>query len=568
MSSIFTEFGIILGVATAMALIMRLLRQPLIIGHIITGVLVGPLFWNILRSDEIFLVFSEMGIAFLLFTVGLNLNPHVLKDYGKVSLITGFGQVIITALAGFAISSLLGFNTITSLYIGIALAFSSTIIILKLISDKGDLDKLYAKISIGFLLVQDLIVFTLLFSLPFISGSGGISTDFLSILVRAVIFIGAVIAVAKIVVARMHPYLSRSTELLFLFSTAWGLGIAVLSRELGFPLETGALVAGVALALLPTRHEVAARLSPLRDFFIIIFFVLLGAQIDLANVGSMVTPAIAFSLLVLVGNPIILMAIMGLLGYRKKTSLQTGFTVAQISEFSLIFLGLGVTLGHVDQSILSLATLVGIVTIFGSTYLILYSDFWYKKLRPFIGVFERKRVIEKKEIKNNHEIIIFGTGRVGFEFVEMFKDRGEKLLVVDHDPEAIRRLEGEGVYCHFGDAGDPEFLDSIEMSKVEIVISTVPDLNTNLLILNRVKSTGDIPVLVVSHSITNALKLYQYGASYVILPHFLGASYASTLAKRIAEKGEDLAGIRDKHIINLKQRFALGHEHPVIEKYR
>lgn len=565
--ALFTEFGIILLVATGMALLMRLLRQPLIIGHILTGILVGPLLFDLIQTDEMFQLFSELGIAFLLFTVGLNLNPRVLKDYGKVAIYAGVGQVVFTTLAGFLLSLLLGFDTITSLYVSVALAFSSTIIILKLISDKGELDHLYAKISIGFLLVQDLIVFILLFTLPLIGGASGSIKNILLSLALATALIVIIIALVKIVVLRMHPYLSRSSELLFLFATSWGLGVAMVFREAGFPLETGALVGGIALSLLPARHEIIARLSPLRDFFIVIFFVLLGSQMTLTGLSLSLTIAVALALLVLIGNPLILMMIMGAMGYRRKTSFQTGLTVAQISEFSLILVALGVSLGHLDQSVLSMVTLVGLITIFGSTYLILYSEQIYKYIGPYLKVFEKKHITELPETRVSPEIVLFGANRVGYDFIRTFRNKGEKLLIIDHDPEITKQLQEEGLTTSFGDADDPEFLDSINLSQAELVISTIPDLHTNQLIIHKSKSSN-IPIMVVAHSISNGLALYRKGASYVILPHFLGAEYASSLAERLVAKTEDIKTIREKHILSLKQRISLGHEHPVIERYR
>lgn len=551
-----------------MALIMRLLRQPLIIGHIITGIIVGPLFLDFLQSDEIFQLFSEMGIAFLLFTVGLNLNPKILKEYGKTAIIAGVSQVVITSAVGFAVCQALGFDTISSFYIAVAISFSSTIIILKLISDKGDLEKLYSKISIGFLLVQDLIVFALLFSLPLLNSSDTSIGSLLLVLGKATLLILVVIGFAKIIISRIHPYLSKNSELLFLFATAWGLGIAVLFRELGFPLETGALVGGISLALLPTRHEMIARLSPLRDFFIVIFFVLLGSQMALSGITASLTVAVVLAILVLIGNPIILMVIMGSMGYRRKTSFQTGLSVAQISEFSLIFIALGVTLGHIDQNILSMVTLIGLITIFGSTYLILYSDQIYNRIGPYLKIFEKKHTNEEREMAAEPEIIIFGVNRIGFDFLENFRNKGERLLVVDHDPEIIKNFKDDGVSYLFGDAGDPEFLDNINMNKTEMIISTIPDFKTNMVIIRRSKNNGKAPVMVVSHSISNALDLYKAGAAYVILPHFLGASYASDLAKKLVNKGESLTEVRNTHIAHLRKRMNLGHEHPVVERYR
>src|SRR3989338_3694257 len=159
----FTELSLVLVIATLIACIMRLLRQPLILGHILTGLLIGPYILNLIASAEILRIFSELGVALLLFIVGLQLSPHVIKEVGKIAAVTGVGQVLFTTAIGFFLTSFVfHYSLITSLYISIALTFSSTIIILKLLSDKGDLQKLYGKISIGFLLVQDIIAILIL----------------------------------------------------------------------------------------------------------------------------------------------------------------------------------------------------------------------------------------------------------------------------------------------------------------------------------------------------------------------------------------------------------------------
>jgi Kef-type K+ transport system membrane component KefB/Trk K+ transport system NAD-binding subunit len=569
-TELFTEFGLVIITASVMALLMHTLRQPLIIGHILTGLLVGPLALNLMRSGEIFSLFGEIGVAFLLFSVGLSLNPRVLRDYGKVALVTGIGQVIFTTLAGLAIMLLLGFELIPSLYISIALTFSSTIIILKLISDKGDIEKLYTKISIGFLLVQDFIAVILLFVIPVITTETGSLAMLVGSFARAIGFSILIFLAARFLLARMHAGFERSTELLFLIAIAWGLGIAVLFREIGFSLETGALIAGVSLSLLPSRHEIISRLAPLRDFFIIIFFVVLGAQMALGNWHAILFPALILSLLVLIGNPLILISIMGFMGYRRKTSLQTGFTVAQISEFSLILVALGVTLGHVSKTELSMVTLVGLTTMFGSTYLILYSDWWYRLLGPYLKLFERRRPTEHDERQPQYQFVLIGSNRIGFDFIEMFKRSGKRFLVIDHDPEIIKGLRTDGIDCEFGDAGDVDFIESLGLRKAELVVSTVPDFEISALILkvSRDERKRRPMVMVVSHSIANALKLYEMGAAYVILPHFLGGKHASDIARRFVRTIANVSELRAEHIRYLKQRAERGHEHPVVERYR
>ncbi len=568
-ATLFTELGFILGLATAVALLMRALHQPLIIGHIITGLIVGPVALGVLRSQETFQFFSEIGIAFLLFTVGLNLNPRVLREYGKVAIITGVGQVVITSLVGFAVAVLLGFESLPALYISVALAFSSTIIVLKLLSDKGDLEKLYAKISIGFLLVQDVIAIVLLFTIPLLAEGRGSPIELLGVLGRALLLSVIVFAVVKFGLLRAHTHIARSHELLFLLANAWGIGIAVLFREVGFSFEIGALIAGVSLSLLPSRHEIQARLFPLRDFFIVLFFIMLGSQMAVEDVRAFFFPALVFSALVLVGNPLILISIMGFMGYRRKTSLQTGFTVAQISEFSLILVALAVTLGHVVPSVLSMMTLVGLITIFGSTYLILFSDKWYRLLSPHLKAFERKKLIEQEQERKEYKLFLFGANRIGFDFIDTFQQWNRPFLVIDQDPEVIAQLAAERLDHEFGDAGDIELLESLGLSGADIIVSTIPDLETNLLILEVSRKNTNAPVfMAVAHNISNALRLYEAGATYVILPHFLGGEYASSLAKRFVEKSEDVVAIRAEHIERLKHHSARGHEHPIIERYR
>jgi Kef-type K+ transport system membrane component KefB len=559
---IFSEFSLIITIALVVSIGMHLLRQPLIIGHILTGLVAGPL---IVGSGELetFKLFSEIGIAILLFTVGLNLSPHTIREFGRVALVTGIGQVVLTTAAGYFIVRLLGYPVIEGLYIAVALAFSSTIIILKLITDKGDLDALYAKIAIGFLLVQDFIAIFLLFLIPLISTEetslSGVGTK----AALGAIMIAVTLVFSFSVMKRLNTFFAKNIELLFLFAIAWGMGIASLFKLGGFSIETGALIAGIGLSTLPSRHEINAKLSPLRDFFIVMFFILLGAQMNLGNIAGNAKIATILSLLVLIGNPLILMSIMGVLGYKKRTSLLTGFTVAQISEFSLILLMLGVAQGHVRQDTLSLVTLVGLITIFGSTYLIKYADHIYTFLEPILGIFERTHVYESAVAHERYPVILFGCNRIGQDFVKQFREHGQRFLVVDHNPETVEELRKNGIAVEYGDARDIDFLDELGLSDVELAVSTIPDAEANLLIARSVRAQSpNAIVMVVAHKIGDAIEHYQEGVDYVILPHFLGGEYAARLSIELQENREKVSVVREKHIEALLLRIKLGHEHP------
>ncbi len=566
---IFIELSIIICITVLIAGIMRLLKQPLIIGYIFAGIVVSPYFLNIVQSTETIKVFSQIGVALLLFIIGLSLSPKIIKEVGKVSLITGIGQIIFTSFFGFLISRLLGFSVIVSLYIAIALTFSSTIIIMKLLSDKKDLEKLYGKISIGFLLVQDIFVIILLMVIS--SFSGNLSLDSLSFgsILSGILLIVGFILISVYVLPILSKFFAKSQEFLFLFSIGWGMGLAALFYSIGFSMEIGALVAGIALSMSPFHYEISSKMRPLRDFFVILFFILLGSQMVFGNISSLLIPAIIFSLFILIGNPLIVMILMGLLGYKKKVSFQAGFTVAQISEFSLILIALGVSSGHLTGEILSLVTIVGLITISGSTYLILYSDKIYPYLSKYLSIFERKKVRETEQKSKDYDILLLGYNRIGYDLLESFKKLKKKSLVIDYNPETILGLSKKGVECRYGDLDDEEFLSELNLTKTKMIISTIPEFETNLLIIKKIRQKNKKSVvIVVSHNIEEANLLYDSGATYVIMPHFLGGIHASMMINKYGLNLNRFLDEGKKHRKQLKIKRNLGHEHPKAEKNR
>ncbi|MEX0919573.1 MAG: cation:proton antiporter, partial [Candidatus Saccharimonadales bacterium] len=302
---VFVEISLILVVATLIAALMQLLRQPLIIGHIITGLIVGPTVLDLVHSAETVELFSHMGIALLLFIIGLGLNPRVIKEVGKIAVMTGVGQILFTSTIGFLVAQALGFSAAHSVYIALGLSFSSTIIILKLLSDRKDTHRLYGKIATGFLLVQDIVAVMALVAVTALGQDQSLGEAMTSTLLSGAAFIGGIVLVSIYVLPHLQKFLSRSQEFLFLFAIGWGFGVASLAYAIGFSIEIGALAAGVALASSPYAFEVASKMRPLRDFFIVLFFIILGAELDIMSIGSGLLPATALSILILIGNPII-----------------------------------------------------------------------------------------------------------------------------------------------------------------------------------------------------------------------------------------------------------------------
>lgn len=559
---LFIEMTLIVVLAAVVSLVMRLLKQPLVIGYIFAGILAGPYVLNILHATEHVELFSKIGITVLLFIVGLNLSPKVIQEVGKVSLITGIGQVVLTSLVGFFIALFLGIEKIAALYIAIALTFSSTIIILKLLSDRGDLNKLYGRISIGFLIVQDIIAAIILLFVSAFSNAANINVVLLTgfLLAKMLIVLVWLYLISSYVIPRLMKYVAKSSELLFLFSLAWGLGLASMFSVIGLSVEIGALIAGVILSLTPYAYEIGSRLRPLRDFFILLFFILLGSQMVLDQVQDLIIPAIVLSLFVLIGNPVIMVILMNLLGFKKKTGFMAGLTVAQISEFSLILASLGFNSGHIPRDILSLITMVGLITIAGSTYFIMYADDIYPRVERILRYLQLIKVKRDDTIAEGeyYEMILFGFDRVGLDFIEAFKKFNRSYLVVDFNPASIKRLIDHAISYRFGDAEDIEFLEELGLSKVKLVISTIPDHKTNVLLARTLKKINPRAIVIaIGHTNAQARELYREGVTYVIMPHYLGARQVTRMMARYGLDKSLYKEEQQKHIDFIEKRMNL-----------
>ena len=567
MSEVFIQISIAMFIVLVVSLIMRILKQPLIIGYIISGIIVGPFFLDMLSGIDEIKIFSEFGIAFLLFIVGLHLSPKVIREVGRISVITGLGQIFFTALIGYFISIFLGFPVITSLYIAVALTFSSTIIILKLLSDKGDLESLYGKISIGFLLVQDFVAILILIIISSYSAGESFFNTIGMTFLKGFFLICILAPISIYALPKLQKFFAKSQELLFIFTIAWGLGLSSLFFNAGFSIEVGALIAGVLLSVSPYNLEMSSKLRPLRDFFIISFFLLLGAQMAISSLDKLIFPAIVFSLLIIIGNPLIVMILMGMEGYTKKTSFLSGLTVAQIGEFSLIVIALGAKNGHISNEILSMITLTSLITLGICTYMVLYSAKLYSTFSDYLSIFERKKVKEKIRIDQNTDAVLFGYNRIGFGILTSLKKIKENYLVVDFNPETIFNLKKLEIPCVYGDVDDDALLQELPLKNLKIAVSTIPEIETNELLLETLKTANPkVIVILRAHTIEDAMILYRKGADYVLTPHFLGGEYLAEMIKETKTDPEGYKKEREKHIKMLKERFARGQEHPFVEK--
>lgn len=560
MPHLFFQIASVLVLATALGILARALRQPLIIAYIFTGVVIYYL--GAFRGVEqgVFDLLSSFGIAFLLFLVGIDLRIEDLKYVGKAAIYTGLGQIIFTTLVGFVIVSALGFSTLPAFYIAFAITFSSTVIIVKLLAEKNDLQSLHGKISVGFLLVQDFVAILALMVLSGFGQGGQLpgAGEFLAIFIKGALLIALTYLVSKYVLKSIFRLVSASVELLFVAAIAWAFILAALAEQAGFSVAIGAFLAGVAIAASPYRIQISGRVKPLRDFFVIIFFIILGLTLSNGTVGLVPSHIVILTLFILIGNPLIAMAIMMTLKFRNRTSFLASVTVAQVSEFSLILMATGERLGQVTSAEVALVAAVAISTITLSSYLILYGDRIYKYISgPMARLFPEKQhdpyVANREKLKDH--VILVGGEQMGSDILSFLSGKisdKDQIVVVDFNPKIFNSLKASGFNAVFGDISDPEVLEELEFGKARLVVITDPDIGDShqLIAFAREKNYKG-PIVGTAYWIHDAVKLYEMGADYVVVPEEVGGKH---VARILAEHWENLGKMKkekSKHFEDL-----------------
>lgn len=541
MESIFFEIALVIIVAAVLSIVFRYLKQPTILAYILTGIILGPLGLFHLKNPDSLQTLGEMGITLLLFMLGLELKLHELKSIGKTAAIAGTLQMVITTGIGYLVAQFLGYSATVAIILAVSLSFSSTIVIVKLLSDKKDLTSLHGKLAIGILLVQDFFaILTLIFVDGFHLGSvNDLISQVVIIALKLSVLIGWILLFSRYVFPKVLHSLSKSDELLFLFSLAWVFAVTALVtwQPIGFSIEIGGFLAGLALANTHENYQIIARMKSLRDFFLIIFFVMLGLDMTFNNFSSAILPAVVLSLFVIVLKPFIIMAITGMLGFRKRTSFFIGTSMGQVSEFSLIILFLAQSKGIIPDSVITIIVLVSIVTFISSTYTIMNTNKLYKKLGSWLSLIELRKEGNQHEVSSVDEItafdkhvVLIGGQQMGKSIMHALKQSKEQVLVVDFDPDIIKKLKSEKTPAIFGDIADPEIQERVGFDRAKMVISTVPDLEDNLLLIQGLLHLNKrAKIVVIAIEAEDAKQLYKAGADYVVLPHLAGGHHLAKI---------------------------------------
>ncbi len=569
MDHIFLELTGILIVAGVIAYILHFFKQPSIIAYIITGLLIGPFSLYRLAHGEILHSLSEIGVTLLLFMVGLDLDISQLKRIGKNAVIAGVAQIVFTCAAAFGIVTLLGFGLLPAIYISLAVTFSSTIIVVKILSERKDLNSLYGKLALGIFLVQD---FAAILVLILIAGAnsdatilntGSIPGNLILTLAKAFMIVVVVLFLSHKVFPKLMHSLAKSDEMLLLFSLGWALGLAAFlsSPLIGFNAAIGGFIAGLSLANTGAHYQVSGRIKSLRDFFIIIFFIVLGTNLSFNNIGAAIVPGIILTLFVLIAKPLIVTLILSFSGYKIRTGFMTGVTLAQISEFSLKLMALGLLSGHLDQSVTTIITLVAISTIAISSYGMLFSNKLYEIfLSKFARRVERKAIHADKELLNKvfkKHVVIVGAHRLGSHLIASYEKSEESFLLIDFNPDVVSRFKHQGVPAVCGDITDPYIQEVASLTDAKLIICTIPDFHDTLALLETIRVTLNkrTRIIVAAADEQEALELYDKGADYVLLPHFVGGMHLLEIVEHNSDP-KKLRKLRDRHLKTLHKALA------------
>ena len=557
MDSVFPGLSLIIVIGAAVALLMRIIGQPLIIGYILTGVIVGPAALHVAKSPDTLALFSDIGIALLLFIIGLGLNPRVVREVGRTAAYVGVTQVGIITFLGWLVGKALHLSNTGSLFLGVSLAISSTIIILKLISDKKEQGRLYGKIAVSVSLVQDLIAIALVVITSAASGNQTFALgSLIGLTFKALLLSWIIYGVSYKVLPRFHNVIAGSQEFLFLFAIAWGLGSAALFSKIGLSSEIGALLAGICLAPLPSAQEIGAKLRPLRDFFLIVFFIALGSNLSFSSIDSMGTLVVLSIIIAVVIKPLVAMAVMGFLGYTKRTSFKASVALAQVSEFSIVLIVIAQSKGLISSAIVSTIVFITLVSIAASTYMITFSDKLFTRFEKYLDLFERRKTHGEPKVQANYELVLFGYQRGGHEFVNLFKQLKKKYVVIDYDPEIIDVLENRKINYLYGDATDSELLEEAGVERARLVVSTIPDFDVNGFLLDFLEQKNPRAVSIIhADDPTEAAKLYELGATYVILPHYIGSQKVSEFIGKSGLTKGAFKKQRIKHLEYLEKHY-------------
>jgi Kef-type K+ transport system membrane component KefB len=558
--SILSQIAIAIVAATAGGFLAHALRQPLILGYIVAGVIVGPtqgLSWILPHDVE---PIAELGLILLLFMIGLEIDLKKLARTGGSTVAAGVGQFAICAGLGLLVMPLLGFRGYSALYLAVAGALSSTMIVVKLLYDKEELDTGPGRITLGILVFQDI------WAILFLSLQPNLENPQPAILAVAVAKGAALVALAFLASRYVLPALFRSAaklpELMVIGALGWCFLIVTVAEVLGLSKEMGALIAGVALSTFPYNLNVVAKVISLRDFFITLFFVTLGAQIPRPTLDTF-GAALALSGFLVLSRFLSITPILHATGNGNRVSFIPALNLSQISEFSLVICTLGVGYGHVGDDVLTVVVFTLVLTSVASTYGIQYNYEIFRALNPLLRRLGLRDLDDEGSGAGGApmRVVFLGLHREGSSVLHELLAREPGLAadvgVIDFNPVVRDRLKEKGIRAIYGDLSHGDTLHHAEIHDAAVLVCSLPDTvlrgTTNARLLEELRHVApDARAIVTAEDFGVARELYRAGAAFVYVPRLMGARELADVIRKALhgdpeqERHEALAMLDDR----------------------
>jgi Kef-type K+ transport system membrane component KefB len=572
--SLLANIGLVFIVATAFAFLAKLLRQPLILGYLLAGVVIGPKIGLALVSDEeIIELISEIGLILLLFIIGLEIDLKKLLSGGWTLLVTGVGQFLICAGMGIGLALALGYRIdgikFDWLYLAVTLALSSTLIVVKVLYDKFELTTLPGRITLGVLVCQDIWAIVFLALQPSLQDPRAVAL--LESFVKGAVLVVTALAVSRYALPRLFSFVAKIPELMLIAALAWCFLVSGAADWLDLSREMGALIAGVSMSTFPYNIDVIAKVINIRDFFVTLFFVALGMKIP-APALSIVSAAAVMSLFVLASRLLAIFPLLYLLGNGLRPSLIPAINLAQMSEFSLVIASLGLTYNHVGPELVGTLTFVFAITSVLSTYLIAYNheiQRWLARGLVKIGFPSGAAAAEDVSAGEHENALVFlGCFREASSILHEFESRanasGDKgvlgqTLVIDFNPLVLDELKRRGIRCLYGDIAHMDTLHHAHIESAALVISTISDAilrgTTNQRLLRQARRLcPNAQVVAAAETLSSAVELYEQEADFVYIARLHSARYMADLISSALQDEDVLKGVRTEEVELLKQR--------------
>lgn len=541
MHHLLNDIGIAVLAATVLGLLAYWLKQPIILGYLIAGALVGPqIGFGWVHEQESIEIISEIGLVLLLFVIGLEMNLKELLASGRQLLVAGFGQFLICAVLGLALFASLGYglkgNSSEGLYLALLCGLSSTAIVVKLLYDKGELDTLPGRLTLGILVIQDIYaIFILAFQPNFANPSIG---PVLKAILGTVGLLAGGFLVSKYVLRRIFLSIAMAPEMVLAVSAGWCVAVAAIATALGLSKEMGALVAGISISAFPYSIHVTAKTLPLRDFFLTLFFMSLGMKI-ITPTWAMVGPVLGIAAFAIASRFLSVYPLVLLSGGGRRAAFVTSINLAQISEFSLVIASLGVHYGHIGQQTVANIIYAMALTAVVSSYGIRFSHPLYLAFNLAMNRIRPQATAEGQQqpAAEGHDIAILGYHRGARAVVEAI-ERSQpsllrRILVVDFNPVVLEELRAKGVAGLFGDISSLETLKHAHLDHAKVVLSTIPDLLlrgiNNMGLVRMCKAVAPHAAIVATaNDERHEQQLRSEGATFVIRPYDLVGECLST----------------------------------------